>query len=170
MEPGPTPTTNIPFTRRHRWRWWMMAVIGSMLATYGLVLLTSPAWARFGIFGQSDFWLWVRGEVYFVFGFMQAVVGIGYIRLSSRPAEAIRADHEGISVRRLYGSQHLAWRDIVDLRKGRTSILIGSVPITFWNVVTRSSGILRLDTTMVDADLTELTALVDRYKKTNAGG
>jgi len=142
-----------------------MAAIGGLLMLYGLALLTSPAWARFGAFGHDDLWLWVRGELYLVFGFVQCFIGVGYIRLTSRPAEAVTADDAGIALRRIYETQYLAWRDIVDSRKGRATILIASEPITFWNVLFRSPAIMRLDTTMIEASMPELAALIDRHKR-----
>ncbi len=165
MEHPSTPTTIVSFTRRHRWRWWLLVVFGLVLMAYGLALLTSPAWSRFGVFGDSEFWVWLKGELYLVFGFIQIVLGVGYIRLTSRPAEALIADAKGISARRLYSEQRLAWKDITHVQRGRSSVLVGAANINFWRVITQHPLILRLDATVMDASVDDLMALIERYHR-----
>ena len=93
------------------------------------------------------------------------VLGIGYIRLTSRPAEAVIADAEGISARRLYGEQRLAWKEITHIQRGRSSILVGAGDISFWRVITQHPLILRLDATVMDASVDDLMALIERYHR-----
>ena len=163
MQPEPSTTTVIPFTRRHRWRWWVMIAMGTTFLAYGLALLTSPAWAPRGAFGVEGVWLWLRGETYLVFGFMQALVGVGYIRLTYRPAEAVIADGDGITVRRLYGKRHLPWREITTIRKARTSVLLAATPVSFWKLILFDPRVLRLDATIMEATTDELAAMVSHH-------
>ncbi len=156
-------SASIPFTRRHRWRWWVMLVMGSAFLVYGLALLTSPAWDNRGIINVDGVWLWLRGETYLVFGFMQALIGGGYIRLTSRPAEAVAVTQQGISVRRLYGTQHIDWQDVTTVRKGRTSLLVAATPISLWKLFLCDPRLMRLDTTVIDASVDDLMQLIETY-------
>lgn len=165
MEPGPQPTTIIPFTRRHRWRWWAMTGVGVLFVAYALALLTSPSWAYAGTFGVEGFWLWLRGEIYLIFGAVQVIIGIGYIRLTSRPAQAIIMNTDGVSVRRIHGRQHLSWADVTSVRRGRSSVLIATTPVTLWKTLMWDARLLRLDATMVDASPDTLVTLIERHAK-----
>jgi len=162
MEPAHTPTTIVTFTRRHRWRWWAMIVVGTLFMGYGLALLSSPAWAYRGLFGVEGFWLWLRGEIYLIFGFLQTLVGIGHIRLTSRPTEAVIADPHGITVRRLFSKQRLAWDEITEVRKGRSSLLLAATPISLWKLFLCDPRLLRLDATVMDASVEDMMALIAR--------
>lgn len=163
MEHADDSQTVIPFTQRRRWRWWSMIAMGSVFTVFGLAILTSPAWAPRSLFGHADVWLLLRGEAYFVFGVMQALIGIGYVRLTSRPAEAIIADRRGIAVRRLYGTNTLSWNEITQVKKGRVAVTLAATPITMWKIILCNPQIVRLDATMVDASVQQLADLVQRH-------
>ena len=160
MTHAQSPQTIIPFTQRRRWRWWLMVAMGSIFTAFGLVLLTSPAWAHRSMFGEADIWLWLRGEAYLIFGFMQAWIGVGYVRLTSRPAEAIVMNDDGISVRRLYRTNHVQWNKITSVKRGRTALILASTPISLWKLITCDTRVLRLDTTLIDVNVEQLASLV----------
>lgn len=140
-----------------------MIAMGSVFTVFGLAILTSPAWAPRALFGNVDVWLLLRGQAYFVFGFMQALVGVGYVRLTSRPAEAITADQNGIAVRRLYGTNRVSWDEITEVKKGRVALTLATTPISVWKIILCDPRIVRLDATMVDANVQQLADLVQRY-------
>lgn len=153
-------STVIRFSRKGRWRWWMMAAVGLALTLYGLAILTSPAWSRFGVFGHNPFWIWFRGELYLIVGFIQFIVGAGYLRLTHGPEVAVRADPEHIVVRRLFYEQSLRWDDVKRVHTGRSSVLLAAGPISWWRLVTFDPRLLRLDTTVLDGDIAKLKGLV----------
>ncbi|MEL6289102.1 MAG: PH domain-containing protein [Pseudomonadota bacterium] len=161
MDEEAPQTVTIPFARRARWRWWATLVIGIAFAGYGLAVLTSPAWTNSGIFGTSPWQIWLRGEIYFVFGMLQVVVGIGYLRLTSRPAEAVVVDGNGIATRRIFGWQRLAWQDIKTVRTGRTYVLAASVRPTFCRQMLFDPRVMRIDTTIVAARAADLGPLIE---------
>ncbi|MEO0618075.1 MAG: hypothetical protein AAFZ01_02220 [Pseudomonadota bacterium] len=157
----PTPQTLIiPFTRRGRWRWWAMIVIGGIFTSYALAVLTSPAWSRSEIFGNSLWLVWLRGQIYLVFGALQLAIGIGYLRLTSRPAEAITFDDKGVAARRIFGWHRLPWHRIEEIKHGRRSLMIAATPITWLKIMFQDPRLLRLDASLTDASLSHLEETV----------